>query len=40
MSGFTLDGKPVEDKLPEGWGSSERRVGRVGDWNSSQQQVS
>lgn len=36
MSGYTLDGKPVDDKLPEGWGASQRRVGRVGDWANQQ----
>lgn len=36
MSGFTLDGKPVDDKLPEGWGQRQQRVGRVGDWSRDQ----
>lgn len=36
MSGFTLDGKPVDDKLPEGWGQSQQRVGRIGDWSRDQ----
>lgn len=36
MSGFTLDGKFVDDKLPEGWGQRQSRVGRVGDWSRDQ----
>ncbi|WOO80936.1 UBX domain-containing protein 3 [Vanrija pseudolonga] len=32
---YTLDGRPVDDAaLPESWGRSAPRVGRVGDWNN------
>jgi hypothetical protein len=33
--GFTLDGRPVEDTLPENWGRPERREGRIGEWGGS-----
>ncbi|CAK9783359.1 SEP-domain-containing protein [Cutaneotrichosporon oleaginosum] len=33
--GFTLDGRPVEDALPENWGRPERREGRIGEWGGS-----
>lgn len=33
---YTLDGRPVDDSaaLPESWGRTAPRVGRVGDWNN------
>ncbi|BEJ13662.1 hypothetical protein CspHIS471_0308360 [Cutaneotrichosporon sp. HIS471] len=34
-SGFTLDGRPVEDTLPENWGRRERREGRIGEWSDA-----
>ncbi|BEI82773.1 hypothetical protein CcaverHIS002_0306410 [Cutaneotrichosporon cavernicola] len=34
-SGFTLDGRPVEDTLPENWGRPERREGRIGEWSDA-----